>query len=47
MHGEHEVSGVAIRIGGHKSPVSVTPIGAREATDEFVEAARRLLVDRL
>jgi len=47
LHGEHEVGDVGIRVGGHKSPVSLTPIGARTVTDAFVEAARRLLTDAL
>ncbi len=47
LHGEYEVNGVAVRVGGHKSPVSLTPVGTRNVTDEFVEAARRLLFDLL
>lgn len=47
LHGAHEVNGVGVRAGGHRSPISLTPMGTCTVTDEFVEAARRLLVSRL
>lgn len=47
LHGEHEVDGVAIHVGGHKSPISLTPVGTRKVTDTFVAAATQLLLERL
>ena len=47
LHGQHTVGGTAISVGGHRSPVSMKPVGTRLVTDGFMEAARTLLLERL